>query len=92
MANAREGRMKYKKLSEISPHILLKIGNKYGICYIDLMIRAGHIRNKKKVCSKCKGTGRMTIKHSQFPGQIGSVELPCDKCHHVRYKLPSISS
>lgn len=38
--------MKKKLLNEVSPHILYDISEAYEISYIDLMIRAGHIRPK----------------------------------------------
>ena len=51
--------MKELKLNEVSPYILHEISVNYGISYLDLMLRAGHVK-KKNVCKKCGGTRQIS--------------------------------
>lgn len=39
---------KPQKLMAVSPHILHDIANKYNIDYCDLMLKAGHIKRKRR--------------------------------------------
>lgn len=52
MINQPESGQEMKKmrqlLTDVSPHILYEISEKYDISYVDLMQRAGHLVPKKK--------------------------------------------
>ena len=47
---------------------------------------------KKEVCAKCKGTGKITVKHSKNPKLIGSAEIDCPLCFGgIRFILPALT-